>query len=86
MRTFCAKILYVYTYSKFFHDFVPIKILDMKVFPCAKITPYEIYTLQRLKATRMRDDGVVDIMKYQVHVLNALEMATRIRMSKRNLV
>ena len=48
-----------------------------------KITPYEIYTLQRLKATGMLNDGMVNVLKYYVHVLNALEMAT-IRMSYKN--
>ena len=61
---FFPKIFNVYTYSKFVNAFVPMKSLDMKVFLCAKITPYEIYTLQRLKASGMLNDGMVDILKY----------------------
>ena len=61
---FFSKILDVYTYSKFVNAFVPMKSLDMKVFLCAKITPYEIYTLQRLKTSGMLNDGMVDILKY----------------------
>ena len=68
MRTSFANILYVQIpnslmiFESKFYTFLK------EVFQCTKITPYEIYTLQRFKAAGMLNDGLVDILKYWGHV------------------
>ena len=76
MRTSYTEI-FICTNSKFVNDF-PVKIFDIfekKYFNVPKL-PHLKYILQRLKASVMLNDGLVDIPKYWVHFLNVLEMGT----------